>query len=112
MKNLELTEDQRNFLNYYTKGIWTYNADTGLVDVAGSFKIPQRRLRYTSFKDFEGVKFGKVCGDFHCAYNSLTSLEGAPQEVGGVSIVRGTNLYLWKEHQKRWVGISIVRKTS
>jgi hypothetical protein len=29
-----------------------------------------------------GVRFGRVSGNFFCSYNQLTSLEGAPQEVG------------------------------
>ena len=80
MKNLELTEDQKNFLNYHTKGIWTYNADTGLVDVKGNVDIPMNTRHLT---DFKGVRFGKVDGYFDCSYNKLTSLEGAPQEVRG-----------------------------
>ena len=36
-----------------------------------------------NLKDFKGVKFGKVSGDFDCRYNKLTSLEGAPREVRG-----------------------------
>ena len=33
--------------------------------------------------DFKGVRFGEVGGNFNCSNNELTSLEGAPQRVGG-----------------------------
>ena len=71
-----LTPDQEEFLNKYTKGTWTLNPDTGLVDVEGYFDCSRKKL-----EDFEGVKFGKVSGDFWCHENKLTSLAGAPQEV-------------------------------
>ena len=73
-----LTPDQEAFLNQCTRGTWSYNPATGLVDVKGDFNFSGKRL-----SDFVGVKFGKVSGDFDCDRNYLTSLEGAPQEVGG-----------------------------
>jgi hypothetical protein len=73
-----LTPDQEAFLNRYTKGTWSYNPATGLVDVEGDFKCHIKHLM-----DFKGVRFGKVSGSFNCHTNRLTSLEGAPQEVGG-----------------------------
>jgi len=73
-----LTADQEAFLNKYTKGTWTLNPATGLVDVKGGFRCSAEGL-----EDFVGVKFGKVSGGFYCDRNYLTSLEGAPQEVGG-----------------------------
>ena len=79
-----LTQEQINWLNkctketyQITKGTWTLNPKTGLVDVEGGFDCSRQRL-----KDFKGVKFGVVTGDFYCDNNSLTSLVGAPQEVG------------------------------
>ena len=73
-----LTKGQENFLNKYTKGTWTYNPATGLVDVEGDFGF-----NGTKRKNLSGVRFGKVSGYFYCWGNILTSLEGAPQEVGG-----------------------------
>jgi len=73
-----LTQEQEEFLNKYTEGSWSYNSQTGLVDVEGSFDCRSERL-----KTLSGVKFGKVSGSFDCSGNKLTSLEGAPQEVGG-----------------------------
>jgi hypothetical protein len=73
-----LTKEQEEFLNKYTKGSWTYDPKTGLVDVEGDFNCIEQGL-----SDFKGVRFGKVSGNFKCENNKLTSLEGAPQKVGG-----------------------------
>jgi len=73
-----LTQEQEEFLNKYTEGSWSYNSQTGLVDVEGSFDCRSERL-----KTLSGVKFGKVSGSFDCSGNKLTSLEGAPQEIRG-----------------------------
>jgi hypothetical protein len=74
-----LTAEQDEFLNKYTKGTWTYNPATGLVDVKGGFDCG----RMGTIKTFRGVRFGKVGGRFVCRSNQLTSLAGAPQVVGG-----------------------------
>ena len=55
---------------------WTVNSD-GTVDVDGDVNIAGRRLKTLP------LKFGKVTGHFACFNNELTSLEGAPREVGG-----------------------------
>jgi len=81
-----LTKKQINWLNKCikdgtyrrTKGTWTLNPKTGLVDVDGGFDCTNQGL-----KGFKGVKFGVVTGSFYCYDNQLTSLEGAPQEVVG-----------------------------
>jgi len=72
-----LTKSQEEFLDSYTGGTWSYNPATGLVDVEGDFDCSYEKL-----KDLKGVRFGKVSGRFYCKKNELTSLEGAPQEVG------------------------------
>ena len=82
-----LTQEQEEFLNEYTKGSWTYDTSTGLVDVDGDFDC-----RYQGLRDFKGVRFGEVGGDFLCSYNKLTSLKGAPQEVGGSLYCRNNQL--------------------
>ncbi len=83
-----LTKKQEEFLNKFTKnGTWTYNPETGLVDVDGSFHCQRELLR-----DFAGVKFGKVSGRFWCRRNQLTSLAGSPQEVGEEFDCSGNNL--------------------
>ena len=82
-----LTPRQESFLNRYTKGSWTYDPATGLVDVNGDFNCYEKEL-----KDLSGIKFGKVSGSFNCSSNNLTTLEGAPQKVGGDFICGGDNL--------------------
>ena len=73
---MELTQAQIDWLDKCTQGTWSLNK-SGLVDIDGDFDCTRQDL-----KDFKGVKFGKVKGSFDCRYNKLTSLEGAPQEVG------------------------------
>ena len=82
-----LTSEQEAFLNMYTKGSWTYDPATGLVDVNGDFEYSDKRA-----KTLSGIKFGKVVGNFDCLGNKLTTLEGAPQEVGGYFDCRENNL--------------------
>jgi len=74
---MELNKEQIEFLNKYTRGTWTFNEETGLVDIEGDFYCSDKSLT-----DFKGVKFGVVSNDFDCQNNKLKSLKGAPQEVG------------------------------
>ena len=74
----DLADEQKHFLNKFTKGSWSYNPDTGLVDVKGNFYCSDSELG-----DFMGIQFGRIGWNFDCSNNSLTSLEGAPREVGG-----------------------------
>ena len=74
-----LTPEQKNFLDKYTKGgPWSLNPSTGLVDLQGDFDCAREGLN-----DLLGIRFGKAPWNFYCNGNSLTSLEGAPQTVGG-----------------------------
>ena len=74
-----LTQEQKNFLGKYTKGgSWYLNPSTGLVDVDGDFDCSREGLN-----DLLGIRFGRAFWNFYCNGNSLTSLEGAPQTVGG-----------------------------
>jgi hypothetical protein len=74
-----LTPEQKNFLDKYTKGgPWSLNPSTGLVDVDGDFDCSREGLN-----DLLGIRFGKAFWNFYCNGNNLTSLEGAPQTVGG-----------------------------
>lgn len=72
-----LTPKQKEFLDRYTKGTWSLNPKTGLVDVEGDFDCHGRNL-----KSLSGVRFGHISGGFWCSNNQLTSLDGAPQSVG------------------------------
>ena len=75
---VELTKEQKNWLDKCAKGRWQFNAQTGLVDVTGNFYCSEQGL-----DSFKGVRFGHVSGAFRCNGNKLTSLVGAPQSVGG-----------------------------
>ena len=74
----ELTQEQKDWLDTFTIGSWSVNPKTGLVDVEGDFNCFNLGL-----KDFKGVRFGSVSGDFNYYENQLTSLEGAPRRVDG-----------------------------
>jgi hypothetical protein len=78
---MELNKEQKDFLDNQAKGRWTLNEKTGLVDIDGDFRYNDEGL-----KDFKGIRFGVVTGNFSLTSlkgAQLTSLEGAPQEVGG-----------------------------
>ena len=73
----ELTQEQIEWLDESSRGIWELNPQTGLVDVKGNFDSSNKGLA-----NLRGIRFGEVSGSFYCDYNQLTSLEGAPQKVG------------------------------
>jgi len=73
-----LTKKQETFLNSYTAGTWSVNQTTGLVDIQGDF-FPD----HNGLKNFLGIEFGNVTGNFDCYGNQLQSLKGAPKEVNG-----------------------------
>jgi hypothetical protein len=78
----QLSKEQRYWIIGCVKrssgaGSWTYDARTGLVDVYGDFVCADQGL-----EDFKGVRFGVIRGEFVCSDNKLTSLDGAPSEVG------------------------------
>jgi hypothetical protein len=82
-----LTPEQKEFLDQYTRGTWSVNPATGLVDVQGSFDCSGHGL-----KSLTGIKFGTVTGGFSCYDNQLTTLEGAPLTVGGTFSCWGNQL--------------------
>ena len=86
-KTSGLTQEQEKFLNECTRGTWTYNPATGLVDVVGDFDCSSQELQ-----DLKGIRFGQVSMDFFCKGNKLTSLEGAPQEIRGNFVCYGNSL--------------------
>ena len=89
-----LTKKQIEFLDRYTKGKWTLNPSTGLVDVDGDFDCSRRR-----FSTLRGIRFGRVTGNFYCHENKLTSLEGAPDRVGGKFFL-DTHTFKWTPEGK------------
>ena len=96
---MELNKEQIEFLNRCTiiprvggptRSKWTLNEKTGLVDIEGDFSC--YHVYGEGLTDFKGVNFGVVTGRFNCQNNKLTSLEGAPQEVGGDFICRNNKI--------------------
>jgi hypothetical protein len=89
----ELTQEQIDWLNFCTypegtnKRDWKLNPETGLVDIDGNFNCSGQSLI-----DFKGIMFGTVSKYFNCANNQLTSLEGAPKDVGGYFDCKINNL--------------------
>lgn len=94
-----LSPEQQAFLNEWTRGIWLFNPDSGLVDVEGSVNFYGKNQVSMLRISFGQVKGDFNCGDnflksltgspkvvfdnYTCGGNSLTSLEGAPEVVGG-----------------------------
>jgi hypothetical protein len=82
-----LSQDQKDFLDKYTKGNWSLNPSTGLVDIQGDFNCFSKNIN-----DLQGIRFGAVTGSFDCDSNNLKSLAGAPQTVGGSFYCSSNNL--------------------
>jgi hypothetical protein len=82
-----LTIFRKAFLYRYTRGTWSVNRQTGLVDVEGTFDCSGKGL-----KSLSGISFGHVIGNFYCYNNQLTSLSGAPQTVDGHFYCGGNQL--------------------
>ena len=64
-------------LNICVNGTYTINDDDGSIDVEGNVDLRGKKLTKIPFN------FGKVSGNFSCHNNQLTTLEGAPNNVGG-----------------------------
>jgi len=78
MKHLKVFEKFNNISSICRKfGIedWIQNSD-GTIDVDGDVDIAYKGLSEIP------LKFGKVTGNFYCFSNALTTLEGAPIEIG------------------------------
>ena len=60
----------------YFKINGSYEVIDGLINVTGNVKLIKQ-------VDVLPCKFGVVTGNFRCSHNNLTSLTGAPNEVGG-----------------------------
>ena len=72
-----LTDEQERFIKRFTRGSWSVNPQTGLVDVQGSFDWNDSTR--TSLPD---IRFGRVTGYFQICDHLVTTLAGAPQTVG------------------------------
>ena len=76
---------------------YTVNIDNS-IDVQGSVKFPE----FASFLTELPLKFNKVSGDFDCsALINLTTLKGAPVEVGGIFNCAYTNIKSLRYAPKR-----------
>ena len=60
-----------------------YNPETGRYDYDGSLSARKLKKYIKPNKGGFTINFGKITGDFDCSDLGLTSLKGAPQEVGG-----------------------------
>jgi hypothetical protein len=80
IKTFESISEIERLCNEYGIENWTINNE-GLVDVDGSVDLSNKRLAKIP------INFGRVEGDFYCDFycpnNGLTTLKGAPREVGG-----------------------------
>ncbi len=63
-------------IEQYFKIDGTYELKDGLYNVTGDVDLIKKVEKLP-------VKFGSVTGGFYCHSNYLTSLEGAPKQVGG-----------------------------
>ena len=88
-----LSEDQVKYLEYVCWGSWSINPTTGRIDVIGDVDLDlgkKKALRFflgkidlsKTHQDM-GIQFGDVKGSYSTSGRSLTSLQGAPQTVGG-----------------------------
>ena len=90
LSKTELSEAAQGFLDIIVKGTWTQRED-GKIDVKGS--VDAYRNPMLVFFMGKEIFFGNVTGDFNCAYTrTLTSLEGAPEKVGGFFGCTYTNI--------------------
>ena len=79
--------DQDNYENYIGKTVkvkgYVYLDGLSLTKLPINFTEVRRNFHcsWNQLTSLEGAP-EKVCGDFYCSWNQLTSLEGAPKEVG------------------------------
>ena len=73
------------YLKEYNITSYTINGN-GIVDVQGDVYIPRNGMNRLP------IIFGRVSGDFRCAYNSLTTLIGCPSYVDGKFIINSNSL--------------------
>ena len=88
MKHLRLFENFKgidSICRQYGIENYTVNPD-GTVDVDDNVHLDNKELKKLP------LKFGKVTGNFNCVRNQLTTLEGAPREVGGDFYCRSNQL--------------------
>ena len=80
-----VTQKQFNWLNFGCID-WNIN-ESGEVDVTGSFYCHGFQHLDNISKGYQGLRFGKIEGDFVASNIGLTSLEGSPKWIGKEFIV-------------------------
>jgi hypothetical protein len=102
---LQSTEEIKNWLDKYQIKNYSINDDL-TVDVDGDVDL--NNLHYVNLYNKPltniPVKFNIVLGNFDCSYNELTSLQGAPKEVGGSFYCHSNNLTSLQFAPKEVVG--------
>ncbi|MCK9476811.1 MAG: hypothetical protein M0R46_12870 [Candidatus Muirbacterium halophilum] len=83
-ENINISEIEAICKKYNIKN-YIINED-GSIDVDGDVDLYKKKLKVLP------LKFRKVSGNFHCNYNQLISLEGAPQSIGGNFYCRDNKL--------------------
>lgn len=73
----EFSDEAEEFLDKCVKGTWKYDPRSKKVSVDGSVDCS-----FFDLKDFLGIQFSFVSGDFDCSNNDLKSLNGCPEKVG------------------------------
>lgn len=85
--------DQFFFLNKVAGDKWDFDRSTGLVNVKGDVKFGENDTKSKLVcRDFKGVQFGEVTGDFQFMNCGLESLEGSPTKVGGSFLVNNNSI--------------------
>jgi len=72
-----LTKEQSEFIYSCTNATFKVNKK-GLVDVNGNFDCSKKNL-----KDFHGINFGTIKGNFRCSSNSFNSFKNFPTKING-----------------------------
>jgi hypothetical protein len=76
--------DIHKICKYYN--ITNYKIKGNIIDVYGDVNFYNKGLLKIP------LNFGKVTGNFSCAYNKLTSLDGCPKWIGGHFFCHGNKL--------------------
>ena len=78
-----LRQDAIELLDRCAKKRWRLD-HRGYVDVRGDFICTVPRTEFSSgLTSLKGIRFGRVTGDFNVDNNSLSTMNGFPEEVGG-----------------------------
>ena len=71
-----ITPEELELLKKYKIKKYSFNMETGRIDVKGNVNLSEKKL-----KSLPKIRFGKIEGDFICSDNFITSLLYSPIEV-------------------------------